>query len=96
MKVKYFLAMSTMAAALGCSPSQKDSYDSFDEYPVYQGKWEEMEYDPSSTRFALWAPTAQEVRVMLYKEAQGGSGVWGERHVARSCRRRLLRILLYI
>lgn len=65
--------MSTMAAALGCSPSQKDSYDSFDEYPVYQGKWEEMEYDPSSTRFALWAPTAQEVRVMLYKEAQGGS-----------------------
>ena len=73
MKVKYFLAMSTMAAALGCSPSQKDSYDSFDEYPVYQGKWEEMEYDPSSTRFALWAPTAQEVRVMLYKEAQGGS-----------------------
>jgi pullulanase len=32
----------------------------------------EMEYTPQVTRFTLWAPTADEVRVMLYDGGEGG------------------------
>lgn len=74
MNLKSFLAMSMLVTA-GCSSYQPKEYRSYDEYPVYEGKWEEMVYSPAATRFALWAPTAQEVRVLLYDEGQGGSAV---------------------
>lgn len=68
------LLVSMMAAAMSCnSVQQRQGYASFDDYPVYTGAWEEMTYSPSSTRFLLWAPSAQEVRVMLYDEGLGGS-----------------------
>ena len=31
-----------------------------------------MEYTPQATRFSVWAPTADEVRLMLYEEGEGG------------------------
>lgn len=67
MNAKHLLAMLTLATAVGCNSIQRSSFDSFDEYPVYEGKWEEMTYSPAGTHFSLWAPTAQEVRVMLYE-----------------------------
>lgn len=68
------LLVSMMAAAMSCnSVQQRQAFASYDDYPVYQGEWEEMAYSPASTRFLLWAPTAQEVRVMLYEEGLGGS-----------------------
>lgn len=73
MDAKQFLAVTAAMVVLGCTPSRKTSFGSFDEYPVYQGKWDEMNYRPSATDFSLWAPTAQEVRVMLYEDGQGGS-----------------------
>lgn len=72
MKIRCFIAMS-MLALCGCNHSHQKAYSSFDEYPFFEGKWEEMVYSPSETKFALWAPTAQEVRVLLYEEGQGGS-----------------------
>ena len=72
MKLKHVILMSVITAA-GCSQSQKDGFSSYEDYPVYKGEWEEMVYSPSSTHFALWAPTAQEVRVMLYEQGLGGS-----------------------
>ena len=72
MKIRCFIAMS-MLALCGCNHSHQKAYSSFDEYPFFEGKWEEMVYSPSETKFVLWAPTAQEVRVLLYEEGQGGS-----------------------
>lgn len=73
MNIRSFIAMSMVLMVTGCSTGHQKSYDSFDEYSVYEGEWDEMVYSPLETRFALWAPTAQEVRVMLYEEGQGGS-----------------------
>ena len=73
MNVKHLLAMLTVATTVGCNPIQRSSYDSYDDYPVYEGKWEEMIYSKAETRFSLWAPTAQEVRVLLYEQGKGGA-----------------------
>lgn len=73
MNVKHLLAMLTVATTVGCNPIQRSSYDSYDDYPVYEGKWEEMIYSKAETRFSLWAPTAQEVRVLLYEQGEGGA-----------------------
>mgnify|MGYP000803408169 CR=1 FL=1 len=73
MSIKSLIAMSMVLMTAGCSNGHQEEYDSFDEYPVYESEWNEMVYSPDETRFALWAPTAQEVRVMLYDAGQGGS-----------------------
>lgn len=72
MRLKIFLFMSIIAF-LGCTSGHQSGYSSFDEYPVYNGPWEEMVYTPAETRFSLWAPTASEVRVMLYEHGSEGS-----------------------
>ena len=60
-----------LLAAMGCQPMQQ-SYDSYEDYPVPEGEWNEMAYSPEETRFSLWAPTAKAVRLKLYAEGQGG------------------------
>ncbi len=59
------------ATAVGCAPA-KNEYASYELYPVRSGSLTEMEYTPQSTRFSVWAPTADEVRLMLYDEGEGG------------------------
>lgn len=71
MKVKHLLMMS-MLATVGCNSVQQKSYSSFEDYPVCSGEWNEMVYSPTSTRFSLWAPTAQEVKLLLYQAGTGG------------------------
>lgn len=56
---------------VSCAPAKKE-YASFELYPVRSGSLTEMEYTPFSTKFTLWAPTADEVRLMLYEEGTGG------------------------
>ena len=60
----------TAATVVGCAPSKKE-YDSFELYPVRSGSLTEMEYTPEATHFTLWAPTADEVRVLLYNAGHG-------------------------
>ena len=72
MKVKHLIVLS-MLAAMGCNSAHEKTYTSFDDYPVYEGEWEEMNYSPEATRFSLWAPTAAEVKVLLYEAGKGGS-----------------------
>ena len=72
MSLKHML-MIPLLATLGCSHNQKDSYKTYEDYPVLDGNWVEMEYAPQATRFSLWAPTAEEVHVILYEQAQGGA-----------------------
>lgn len=62
----------TMATTImSCSPAKKE-YASYELYPVRAGSLIEMEYTPAQTDFTLWAPTADEVRVMLYEAGEGG------------------------
>ncbi len=46
-------------------------YESFEDYLVRKGSLSEMEYTPDGTSFHLWSPNADEVRLMLYNEAEG-------------------------
>lgn len=48
-----------------CQPHSV-SYASYDEYPVYEGKWEEMTYTPLHTSFCLvgtYRPTSKSASV---------------------------------
>lgn len=48
-------------------------YKSYDKYPLPTTPYEEaVVADDGSTTFALWAPTAEAVRVMIYAEGEGG------------------------
>ena len=66
----YFWMMACVMA--GCMEKERVIYESFDAYPVRKGSLSEMEYTPSVTSFHLWSPNADEVRLMLYEEAEGG------------------------
>lgn len=59
------------ATVVSCAPS-KQEYNSYELYPVRSGSLTEMTYSPEGTVFTLWAPTADEVRVMLFEEGDGG------------------------
>lgn len=59
------------AAIVSCSPAKKE-YASYELYPVRSGDLTEMEYTPEVTNFTLWAPTADEVRLMLFDTGDGG------------------------
>ena len=65
-----FLMMACVMA--GCMEKERVIYESFDAYPVRKGSLSEMEYTPSVTSFHLWSPNADELRLMLYEEAEGG------------------------
>lgn len=67
------LALIGVAAAtiVSCSPAKKE-YASYELYPVRSGDLTEMEYTPEVTNFTLWAPTADEVRLMLFDTGDSG------------------------
>lgn len=72
MNVKHVIWASIMSTTISCQ-SVKKEYTSFEEYPIPEGKLVEMGYSPIETKFTLWAPTAEEVRVLLYDSGNEGS-----------------------
>ena len=72
MNVKHVIWASIMSTTISCQ-SVKKEYTSFEEYPIAEGMLVEMEYSPIETKFTLWAPTAEEVRVLLYDSGNEGS-----------------------
>ena len=72
MNVKHVIWASIMSTTISCQ-SVKKEYTSVNEYPIPEGKLAEMEYSPIETKFTLWAPTAEEVRVLLYDSGNEGS-----------------------
>ena len=72
MNVKHVIWASIMSTTISCQ-SVKKEYTSFEEYPIPEGKLVEMEYSPIETKFTLWAPSAEEVRVLLYDSGNEGS-----------------------
>lgn len=75
MKMNYnylaVLGVTTVAAVVSCTPAKKE-YTSYELYPVRSGNLTEMEYTPVATKFSLWAPTADEVRLMLFDSGDKG------------------------
>jgi pullulanase len=54
---------------------EKLNKDDFNNYPIYSGDDLEVIYSPEKTSFRIWAPTADEAKVLIYKEGIGGSSV---------------------
>lgn len=71
MNLKHLLFMTIITAAMGCTT--KKEYSSFNEYPVRSGSLDEMIYSHAATTFTVWAPTADEVRLMLFNSGNEGS-----------------------
>ena len=72
MKLKSIFLMALAMLTVSCSPEKK-VYKSFDEYPVPSAPINEMVYTPSQTTFTLWAPTAEQVELMLFDSGDEGS-----------------------
>ena len=53
--------------------SVKNMIDSFEKYPIREGKLTELEYSSTETKFSLWSPIADEVKVLLYESGHEGS-----------------------
>ena len=74
MNVRHVIWASIVSTTISCQ-SVKKEYNSFDEYPVREDALTEMEYSPAETKFSLWAPTAEEVRVLLFESGNEGSAL---------------------
>lgn len=62
------LLISGILSGCGSTPH----YASYDEYPVYEGSDLELTYSPQSSKFRVWAPTASEVKLLLYDNGSEG------------------------
>ncbi len=62
------LLMAGMLSA--CNSTQK--YVSYADYPVYEGNDLELTYTPQASGFRVWAPTATEVKILLYDNGNEG------------------------
>lgn len=71
MKVKQIL-MALMVGFL-CSCNNIPKYQTFDDYPVYEGNDLELVYSAQSSKFRVWAPTASEVKLLLYDNGSEGA-----------------------
>lgn len=49
------------------------NYASYDDYPVYEGTDMELIYTPHASSFRVWAPTATDVKLLLYDNGFEGS-----------------------
>lgn len=58
--------------ALFISCKTDHHYASYDDYPVYNGNDLELIYSPQVSKFRIWAPTADEVRILLYDHGSDG------------------------
>ena len=55
-----------------CSCSDKRQLTSYEDYPIRTGDLTEMVYSPTSTAFTVWAPTAEEVKLLLFDSGDAG------------------------
>ncbi len=56
---------------MSCQPAAP-TYQSFEEYPVYQGDDLGLRYTPEKSTFKVWSPTAEVMELRLYDKALGG------------------------
>ena len=73
-RVKLLIGIITTWIVMGCQHSSIE-YSSFDEYPVYNGDDLGLTYTTEKSIFKLWSPTAEEVKLNVYAEGDGGMPV---------------------
>ncbi|MFT4758799.1 MAG: pullulanase [Saprospiraceae bacterium] len=57
---------------ISCKNNMKITYGSYEEYPVYEGNLG-LIYSPEKSRFRIWAPTADAIKIRLYDQDLGGN-----------------------
>jgi pullulanase len=57
---------------ISCNENKLDKND-FDNYPVYSGNDLEVNYSPEKTAFRIWAPTADDAKVLIFEDGIGGT-----------------------
>jgi pullulanase len=62
------LVISGLLTACSSTPH----YATFADYPVYDGSDLELTYSPSVSKFKVWAPTASQVKLLLYDNGYEG------------------------
>jgi len=62
-----------LITALLCACQSTPKYASYDDYPVYEGSDLELVFSPQSSKFRVWAPTATQVKLLLYDKGSDGS-----------------------
>lgn len=68
-----FILISLTIMVSACkTASEETTFESYDDYPVYEGTGLGVSYSPEATTFRLWAPTAEEVALRFYEQALGG------------------------
>jgi len=70
MKTRSLFMMLLTALLCGCNKTPH--YTSLDDYPVYEGSDLELTYSPMSSKFRVWAPTADQVKILLYDNGYEG------------------------
>ncbi len=55
-----------LASVLFVACNNVPKYESFDQYPVYEGDDLELTYSPKSSVFRVWSPAATQVKLLLY------------------------------
>ena len=68
------LGTSLILLGLSCRQSAPtvETYQSFEEYPIYDGKDLGLRYSPGRSVFKIWSPPAAEARIHIYEEGLGG------------------------
>ena len=72
-----------LISALFCACSSTPHYATFNDYPVYDGSDLELTYSSQSCKFRVWAPTADQVKVLLYDNGSEG-GAYQTHDLSRS------------
>jgi pullulanase len=78
MKNHSFLPISLfimLIISASCSQQPKIDAKDYDKFPVYSGNDLGITYAAESSKFRIWAPTAEKVKILLYNVGLGGSPV---------------------
>ena len=70
MKRYFFFMLLISSIFSACNKVPK--YASYDEYPVYDGSDLELTYSKQSCKFRVWAPTASQVKLLIYENGNEG------------------------
>lgn len=63
----------TLIVGFLCACNSVPKYASFEDYPVYEGNDLELTYSTQTSKFRVWAPSATEVKLLLYDNGSEGA-----------------------
>jgi pullulanase len=69
---KFLTLLIAIFMTVACQETGAPDYDSYDDYPVYEGRDLGLTYSPEASVFRLWSPPAEAVRLHFYEQPLGG------------------------